>query len=220
MSSPVGDPSALAEDDLLGDDWFGDGSPFESGEKLAAALLTLVAAGDGGGVRAVRVTLLAQALFFLGWAGYQEWRVASAPTLMLETLPVDPRDLIAGQYLALRYPIGQVEMLAGFTPPYPQSHTEVAVLLKPGRQVFVGGKGFQIWEAARCQVPPPPDLHAAEGVWVVGDWLSFHNTVYGIERYYFSQKRLPEMANIRSGRVYVRVQVGKGGRLSLKDLVY
>src|ERR1039458_1610078 len=41
---------APAADDLLGDDWFGDGSVFDTGEDLATAL----AARGGGRVRAPR----------------------------------------------------------------------------------------------------------------------------------------------------------------------
>ena len=48
MIPPSGDASTLVEDDLLGEDWFGEGSPFESGEKLAAALITLARAGGDG----------------------------------------------------------------------------------------------------------------------------------------------------------------------------
>ena len=37
---PLDSPSPVAED-LLGDDWFGDGSVFDTGEELAAALMSL-----------------------------------------------------------------------------------------------------------------------------------------------------------------------------------
>ena len=46
LTSPVPDA-----DDLLGDDWFGEGSAFDSGEDLASALMVLASAQAGGPVR-------------------------------------------------------------------------------------------------------------------------------------------------------------------------
>lgn len=168
----------------------------------------------------VRWTLLAQVLFFTGWAGWQEWVKTSAPLVYLETLPVDPRDLLSGQYLQLRYRIGMVDTLPGFPSPAPSGPTPVAVLLKPSMPVPVGGKTYTLWQAVQCQVPPPESLDTPQGLWVVGTRISVNNTLFGIEHYYFNEKRAAELSQIRSGKIYVEAGVGKDGRLVLRNLIY
>lgn len=168
----------------------------------------------------IRWTLLAQALFFAGWAGVEEWKRNSAPVILLETMPVDPRDLFAGQYMALRYRIGQVDHLPGFPQEKPYGGVKIAVLLKPSGTVNVGGKGHQLWGAVQCQVQPPEDLGTGDGLWVRGEWVSSNNVIFGIERYYFSEKRKVELNSVNTGHVYVEAKVMKGGKLALKDLVY
>ncbi len=168
----------------------------------------------------VRWTLLVQILFFSAWVGYEEWIKASGQVVLLETLPVDPRDLISGQYLQLKYKIAQVEQLLGFPKPEPGRAAQIGVLLKAGGQVNVGGIEYTLWQAVRCQVPPPSDLKTGEGVWVVGEWFYNNAVTFGIEKYYFSEKRKSELANLRSGKIYVRALAGKGGKLAIQGLVF
>lgn len=54
------------------------------------------------------LVVAAQAAFLLGWAGYHEWNRATATVILLETTPVDPRDLLRGDYMILGYKIGRV----------------------------------------------------------------------------------------------------------------
>jgi uncharacterized membrane-anchored protein len=49
----------------------------------------------------------AQALFLIGWAGWHEYVRATAPTLLLNTRPVDPRDILRGDYMILNYDISR-----------------------------------------------------------------------------------------------------------------
>lgn len=51
----------------------------------------------------------AQVLFLLVWAGYHEVVRSSAPVILLKTRPVDPRDLLRGDYMILRYEIATVK---------------------------------------------------------------------------------------------------------------
>lgn len=50
--------------------------------------------------------VVAQVLFLSIWAGYHEWVRQHAPTIMLKTRPVDPQDLLRGDYMILGYEIG------------------------------------------------------------------------------------------------------------------
>lgn len=47
----------------------------------------------------------AQALFLLSWAGYHEYVRQTAPRILLRPRPVDPRDLVRGDYITLDYDI-------------------------------------------------------------------------------------------------------------------
>ncbi|MDF3058895.1 MAG: putative rane-anchored protein [Rariglobus sp.] len=48
-----------------------------------------------------------QVIFLLGWAGYHEIVRQTAPTVRLKTLPVDPRDVLRGDYMTLNYEISR-----------------------------------------------------------------------------------------------------------------
>jgi uncharacterized membrane-anchored protein len=53
------------------------------------------------------VVVAAQALFLLGWAGWHEHVRATAPTVLLKTRPIDPRDILRGDYMILNYEISR-----------------------------------------------------------------------------------------------------------------
>jgi len=44
-----------------------------------------------------------QLLFFAGWTVREQVRAASGPSILVKVVPVDPRDLLRGQYLRLAY---------------------------------------------------------------------------------------------------------------------
>src|SRR2546430_14346042 len=44
-----------------------------------------------------------QLLFFVGWTLREQVRAASGPSILVKVVPVDPRDLLRGQYLSLAY---------------------------------------------------------------------------------------------------------------------
>ena len=44
-----------------------------------------------------------QAVFLLVWAGWHEHVRSAAPVVRLKTVPVDPQDLLRGDYMILRY---------------------------------------------------------------------------------------------------------------------
>jgi hypothetical protein len=69
-------------------------------------------------------------------------------------------------------------------------------------------------------VPPPSELKTDEGVWALGEWVSPNNVIFGIERYYFAEKRIDEFNNLRSGKFYVEAKLAKGGKLAIQRLVY
>ena len=78
--------------------------------------------------RWVWVVVAAQLIGLLAWAGYHETVRRTAPTVMLKTRPVDPRDILRGDYMILSYEISR----PGKTVKRPDSlNGEVYVVLKP-----------------------------------------------------------------------------------------
>jgi len=55
--------------------------------------------------------VLLQVLFFTGWAAVEQRRHTVGGLILVRTAPVDPRDLLSGQYLALSY---EFSRMAGF----------------------------------------------------------------------------------------------------------
>jgi len=51
----------------------------------------------------MRWTMAMQVLFFVGWAGAEEYSRVDAVEFVLETRPVDPRDFLSGLYMTLGY---------------------------------------------------------------------------------------------------------------------
>lgn len=72
----------------------------------------------------------AQALFLAGWAGYHEAVRQQAPAVLLNVRPVDPRDLLRGDYMVLSYDISTAApgRVVGDAP---QPGEAVWVLLEP-----------------------------------------------------------------------------------------
>jgi uncharacterized membrane-anchored protein len=64
----------------------------------------------------LRAVVAAQALFLLAWAGWHEHVRQNAPVLLLKTRPVDPRDLLRGDYMILNYDISRHPAPADWPP--------------------------------------------------------------------------------------------------------
>lgn len=77
--------------------------------------------------RWVWVVVALQAVVLLAWATYHENIRRSAPTVRLKTLPVDPRDIIRGDYMILNYEISR----AGAAGRGAGAGGDVFVVLKP-----------------------------------------------------------------------------------------
>ncbi len=150
-------------------------------------------------------------LQILALLGMIAWKgsifVTAGPTVVLETLPVDPRSLFMGDYVRLRYAIGESH---GGAPP-----------LAPGEPVWVVLEESEgVWRAVACETHEPPAQDPArpfvrgtvEACFAPGDCLF----LFGIEEYYVREDRglaLEEAA--RAGRVLVTVKLDARGRAAI-----
>lgn len=136
--------------------------------------------------RWIWVVVAAQVLFLLGWAGYHETVRRTAPTVRLKTLPVDPRDILRGDYMTLSYEISR-----------PDKIVQRAGAL--GEEVFVVLKlqdAHHVIDEILTVEPAPEDSRQ----WVrATDWGAEDNPRldYGIERFFVPEGRgTPDFATL------------------------
>jgi len=109
-----------------------------------------------------------QLVFFAGWAAVEQRRHTTGDSILVKTAPVDPRDLLSGQYMALSYGFSRSPDIGG------------------------AGEGATVWAVLR----PEGEFHAVDRVqevapgrvpsgWVVlqGRRERWRNA-FGIEKYY------------------------------------
>lgn len=167
----------------------------------------------------LRLTLLLQLVFFLAWAGWLfSFSSRTVAEFCLDTAPVDPRDLLSGTYLALRYEIsepkgGDCERVLSAS-----RNASVYVQLGPdGRMINAGGKELPVYGALACA---ETKAETGAGVWARGSrkWAwSGRRLDYGIEKFFMNEN--DKRKNWSSGSFLARVQVDGLGNLRLVDLI-
>lgn len=88
------------------------------------------------------VWVMLQILFFAGWAIREESRLAvgEGRSILVRTVPVDPRDLISGQYIRLAYEFSTGRTLADLDVRFrdgPPSGSTIWVVLGPEEEFYV-----------------------------------------------------------------------------------
>jgi uncharacterized membrane-anchored protein len=140
-----------------------------------------------------------QALFLLSWAGWHEMVRSRSPVLLLEAAPVDPQDLLRGDYMVLRYDIGDL--------PLPEGAAEgdtAWVLLEP-RGAYYKAASLSLGG----EPPLAPGQVAARG-YVAGGRVEF-----GIERYFVPQG----MGQPRFEKIEVEAAASPTGELYIKRVL-
>ena len=155
----------------------------------------------------------AQALWLLGWAGYHEWVRQTASVIVLKGRPVDPRDLLRGDYLTLRYDISEAKV------------DGATAQAKAG-----GGAGEAVWvllerreryhvvaQASRAQLTPKPGQVLVRGTlgYNSGAAGSSRRIDYGIERYFVPEGK----GSPRFQLMEIEVAVSPANRLYIKRVL-
>jgi uncharacterized membrane-anchored protein len=162
----------------------------------------------------MKLTLLSlviglQVAWILGTVATQETQLRFAPTLLLETRPVDPRDLLRGDYVILNYKISSLPLNL-FQPPLPAAPV-------PGKLVYaVLAPRGQFHEAVRASLEFPkvtPGQVVIRGT-VVHNWQpDAVRVAYGLERYY-----VPEGTGNPSGKLTVQAAIARSGHATIKQV--
>lgn len=123
----------------------------------------------------------AQVLFLLGWAGYHEKVRQYAPVILLQGRPVDPRDLLRGDYMTLSYDISNVTI-----PDLPAGEKQVSAM---GATVWVllekRGNYHVVAEASLKPLSPAAGQFLVQGTLTGANGFGRAPRVeYGIERFF------------------------------------
>jgi len=163
-------------------------------------------------MKKLRIALGAQLLFFGAWAGHLLFsRNAGGPEFYLETVPVDPRDLISGTYVALSYVIANPK--AANCAAMPDRY--YFVKLESRGKTAVTAQGLvPVYEAVDCSREPRDKTG-----WAITNAESRAGAAkYGIERFFLNEN--DPRKDARSGSVVAKVNLGRNNQLQLLDLVY
>ncbi|MDO8804239.1 MAG: GDYXXLXY domain-containing protein [Elusimicrobiota bacterium] len=163
----------------------------------------------------LRIVLGLQLLFFVAWGG---WLLSSkntaSPEFYLETVPVDPRDLLSGTYVALTYGISTPQ--AGSCLAVLSSNSKFFVKLEDrGRTAETPDGPAAVYEATDCSKDP-----ANEPGWVSATLqpnFPRPGARYGIERFFLNEN--DPRKDARSGSVIAKVKIDRRRQLVLLDLV-
>ena len=159
------------------------------------------------------LVLALQTGWLLATVALQEHALAVGKAILLETQPVDPRDLLSGDYLMLRYKISEVPGNL-FSPPIKNDlapGTKVFVALAPGTNQF-----YVVTRASTNAFAPTANEVLLKGT-RANRWWNATNSVrveYGIERYYVAEGT----GNPPRGKLTAQAVVPASGRASLKQV--
>lgn len=158
------------------------------------------------------IVLALQTLWVLGTSLVHERALREGVVVRLETRPVDPRDLLRGDYVILSY---QISVLPAqlYSPPLPantRAGTTVYVALEKGEGEF--------HRAVAASVNRPPDQPGRvilKGRLRYPASAAFHQTTidYGLERYYVAEGT----GNPR-GKLTADVAVPASGQARIKQV--
>lgn len=149
--------------------------------------------------RWVQWLVLAQVLFVLGVAAAGYATAALGRTITLRTRPVDPRDLLYGDYVNLRYQVSELpgRLWRGAT--LPRRHQPAYVLLEPQPD------GTYEAVAAFPEKPAATGNQAVLRGSVQDVWRRGLRLRYGLERYYVPEGQSRQLERRQSLRVQVSV---------------
>ena len=162
----------------------------------------------------LRIVLVAQLAFFALWGGHLLTSHRGADVIWLATEPVDPRDLLAGHFVALRYPIavpsaGRLGLHNG---------DRVFVRLAPSGKTVATTAGDVEVSSAVEWTTSARDVEAGK-TWIVGtvDGQRGDTLVFGIERFFVPEDS--PLRNVRGGDVVAKVAINASSQPRIVDLV-
>lgn len=166
------------------------------------------------------VVIALQVVFLLGLVGYRESILTLGRTAVLQTVPVDPRDLFRGEYVVLRYEITTIGRDAADKRAQVNG---IAGEIEEGDAVYT-----ELWRTPTADNDDPFSVRnvfskkPSDGSLFIkgrvtqrrGDTITVE---YGIEQYFVPEGRGLEIE--RADEVKVRVSINRSGTAAIKELI-
>ena len=162
----------------------------------------------------LRGLVAAQVLYVLGVAGAGYATTALGQRVLLATTPIDPRDLLYGDFVRLHYAISENPLSRWHDETAPKRRQSVFVLLATGPDSLSTAVGVY------PQAPKPSMGQAVLRGWVTDVYPASFNLHFNLERYY-----VPEGSSLRlekAGRLHplrVRVSIAPWGQARITDVM-
>ena len=153
----------------------------------------------------LRLLVAAQVLYVFGVAGAGYATAAFGQHVVLGIAPIDARDLLSGDFVRLRYAIGEVP-LARWHGAAPRRRQAVFVLLAPGSDSLSTALG--VYAAA----PQPGTGQAVLRGWVTDVYRSSIALRFNLERYYVPDASPLRRRTARPRPLRVRVSIAPWGQ--------
>ena len=154
--------------------------------------------------------------------GERAWGLRSGVEVILKTAPVDPRDLLRGDYVTLNYDISRVPVstLVGGPPKESLNNQVLSVRLKKQDDDYWG-----IIESSFGALEPKPDTVVLKTL--PFDYFSYGDSpqatisvTYGIERYYVPEGAGRTIEDARNhDRVAIAARISADGEAHIRSLL-
>ena len=146
-----------------------------------------------------------QIVFLLSLIGTKIFTLQIGEQILLEVVPIDPRDIFRGEYARLNYKISTVSL--------PEINK-----IRENQIVYVTlRKGEKYWEVAGTGTEKPV-LKGSE-VFIAGKKRWGNRVEYGIESYYVPEGKAVEIERVRqSAKVSVEVSVDRFGNSAINRI--
>ncbi|SCB16734.1 GDYXXLXY domain-containing protein [Rhizobium hainanense] len=187
---------------------------------------SMVANGNARRVWIAAIVVAALQTAVLGYmVGERAWGLRSGVEILLKTAPVDPRDLLRGDYVTLNYDISRVPfstMVEG-PPKMSRSAAILSVRLKKQDDGYWG-----IVESSFGKLDAKPDTVVLKSLPVdyvfYGDATDPSQAIigvtYGIERYYVPEGQGHDIESARNdNRVAIAARVSSDGAAHIRSLL-
>ncbi|MBB4570619.1 putative membrane-anchored protein [Rhizobium leucaenae] len=172
-------------------------------------------------IAAIIVAALQTAI--LGYmVGERAWGLRSGVEVLLKTAPIDPRDLLRGDYVTLNYDISRVPVstLIGGAPTDSRKNQVLSVRLKKQDDGYWG-----IVESSFGTLEPKPDTVVLKTL--PFDYFSYGDSpqatisvTYGIERYYVPEGAGRTIEDARNhDRVAIAARISADGEAHIRSLL-
>ncbi|MBD2767000.1 GDYXXLXY domain-containing protein [Hymenobacter sp. BT664] len=159
-----------------------------------------------------RLLVAAQVLYVLGVAGAGYATAALGQHIVLATTPVDPRDLLYGDFVRLHYHISETPLRLWHDEAGPPRRRQgVFVLLAPGPDSLSTTVGVY------AKAPQPAANQAVLRAWVTDVYRTSFTLRFNLERYYVpegSGLRLEEAGQRHPLRVHVSIAPWSQARIT------